>query len=57
MATTYRKTIPLRFDDDQYVILTHDHIQYMAETGIRVSLNTYIKIKLGLVEPITSPEV
>ncbi|WP_190915544.1 hypothetical protein [Nostoc sp. FACHB-892] len=51
MATTYRKTLPVRFEDDQYVILTHDHIQYMAETGNKVSLNTYIMIKLGLVEP------
>lgn len=51
MATTYIKTLPVRFEDDQYTILTHDHIEYMAETGNKVSLNTYIMIKLGLVEP------
>lgn len=57
MATKYRKTIPVRFDGDEYSILTHDHIQYMADTGIRLSLNTYIKLKLGLVEPVTDPEI
>ena len=57
MATKYRKTIPVRFDGDEYSILTYDHIQYMANTGIKLSLNTYIKLQLGLIEPVDNPEV
>ncbi|MEH2410388.1 hypothetical protein [Nostoc sp.] len=57
MVTKSRKTIPVRFDDNQYDVLTHNYIQYMADTGLRLSLNTYIKLKLGLVEPVDNPQV
>ncbi|MEH2307626.1 hypothetical protein [Nostoc sp.] len=55
MGTRHNKEIKIRCFGDEYTILRFEHLQYMADTGIRLSLNTYIRLQLGLIEPATEP--